>query len=30
LVLLRRDIHSKPLGKLVTKARFFCDVLLRG
>lgn len=30
LVLLRRDIHRKPLGKLVTKARFFCDVLLRG
>ena len=30
LVLLRRDIHNKPLGRLVTRARFFCDVLLRG
>ncbi|MEY3211991.1 MAG: hypothetical protein RIT28_2472 [Pseudomonadota bacterium] len=30
LVVLRRDIHKKALGKLLTKVRFFCDVLLRG
>jgi hypothetical protein len=30
LVWLRKDIHQKPLGKLVSKIRFFCDVLLRG
>jgi hypothetical protein len=29
-VLLRRDIHTKPLGRLVRRARFICDVLLRG
>ena len=30
LVALRKDIHSKPLGRLIKKIRFFCDVLLRG
>ena len=30
LISLRKDIHKKPLGKLVEKARFYCDVLLRG
>ena len=30
LVSLRKDIHKKPLGKIIEKARFFCDVLLRG
>jgi hypothetical protein len=30
LVMLRRDIHRKPLGKVVKKIRFYCDVLLRG
>jgi hypothetical protein len=30
LVWLRRDIQNRPLGKLIQKVRFFCDVLLRG
>jgi len=30
LVWLRRDIRNRPLGRLITKVRFFCDVLLRG
>ena len=30
LVWLRKDIHQKPLGALIRKVRFFCDVLLRG
>ena len=30
LVLLRRDIQSRPHGRLIQKIRFFCDVLLRG
>ncbi len=30
LVWLRRDIQQRPLGKLVRKIRFFCDVMLRG
>jgi len=30
LVLLRRNIHQRPHGKLIAKVRFFCDVLLRG
>jgi hypothetical protein len=30
LIWLRKDIHNKPLGALVRKIRFFCDVLLRG
>lgn len=30
LVWLRRDITNKPWGKLITKVRFYCDVLLRG
>ena len=30
LVSLRRDIHNKPLGKVVKDVRKVCDVLLRG
>ncbi len=30
LVWLRRDINNRPLGKLLRKVRFYCDVLLRG
>ena len=30
LVWLRKDIHNKPWGKLLTRLRFFCDVMLRG
>ena len=30
LVLLRRNIHERPHGKLIAKVRFYCDVLLRG
>ena len=30
LIWLRRDIHHKPLGGVVRKVRFYCDVLLRG
>ncbi|MCP4808994.1 MAG: sulfotransferase [Proteobacteria bacterium] len=30
LVMLRKNIHHNALGQLVKKARFFCDVLLRG
>jgi hypothetical protein len=30
LVWLRKDIHNKKLGSLVTRIRFYCDVLLRG
>jgi hypothetical protein len=30
LVWLRRDISNRPLGKLLRKVRFICDVLLRG
>ena len=30
LVWLRKDINNRPLGVLVRKIRFFCDVLLRG
>ena len=30
LVRLRKNIHQNALGRLVTKVRFFCDVLLRG
>lgn len=26
---LRKDIHTKPLGKAVKKVKYFCDVLLR-
>ena len=30
LVHLRRNIHKNALGRIVTKVRFACDVLLRG
>lgn len=30
LVWLRRDINERPLGRLLRKVRFVCDVLLRG
>lgn len=30
LVWLRKDINNKPLGGLLRKLRFYCDVLLRG
>jgi hypothetical protein len=30
LVWLRRDVNNRPLGRLLRKIRFFCDVLLRG
>ena len=30
LVSLRKDIHKKPLGRVLERARFYCDVLLRG
>ena len=30
LVLLRRNIHHNSFGRLVKRARFVCDVLLRG
>lgn len=26
---LRKDIHNRPLGKVVKKVRYYCDVLLR-
>ena len=30
LVWLRRDIHERPHGRLVSRLRYYCDVLLRG
>jgi hypothetical protein len=29
LLVLRRNIHHNALGRLLTKVRFYCDVLLR-
>jgi hypothetical protein len=29
LIALKKDIHNRPLGKLVKRVRYYCDVLLR-
>ena len=28
-ILLRKDIHEKPLGRALKRVKYFCDVLLR-
>jgi hypothetical protein len=29
MLALKKDIHSRPHGKLVKRVKYYCDVLLR-